>query len=290
VGAVTGILFGLAGFFVAEIPRTHAMGPVMFLLVPLAAGFAIATVTHGPQRISAAALLATLCSLLLLIATKMETPLCALLALPLLFVGLMLGVWLAYLLQSIVGLKGDGGPLKSIVFLAVPLLVLAGHRIELTELVHPRQEAVVSSIWIAAQPDKVWAALQSFDSLKAEKPVLMYIGLPVPIRCSTQGSGPGAKRTCYFDRGYIEETVTAWQPPNMMRLSIDRTNMPGRHWLGFEGAEYDLHQDLGGTLLTRNTTIISNLYPAWYWRGFERWGVASEHRYIFADLAHRFGQ
>jgi hypothetical protein len=115
----------------------------------------------------------------------------------------------------------------------------------------------------------------------------MYIGLPVPLKCTIEGIGQGAKRTCYFDRGYIEETVTEWDPPNMMRLSIDRTNMPGRHWLGFEGAEYDLHQSTGGTLLTRSTTIISNLYPAWYWRRFERWGVSSEPAYIFEDLARR---
>jgi hypothetical protein len=72
-----------------------------------------------------------------------------------------------------------------------------------------------------------------------------------------------------------------------MRLSIDRTNMPGRHWLGFEEAEYVLRQDNGGTILTRSTTIISNLSPAFYWRPFERWGVASEHEYIFRDLARR---
>lgn len=282
-----GIAFGLGGFLFAEIPGTHAMGPVMFFLVPFAAGFAIATVTHGAQRISAAALLAMLGSLGVLIATHMETPLCAVLALPFLFVGLMVGVALAYLFQSIAKLKGSGDTMKSIVFLSVPLLVFAGHRVELSTLTHPRQEAVTSSIWIAAEPDRVWADLQSFDSLTGEKPVLMYIGLPIPVRCTMQGSGQGAKRTCYFDRGYIEETVTEWLPPSRMRLAIDRTNMPGRHWLGFEDAEYDLREYAGGTVLTRKTTVISNLYPAWYWRRFERWGVASEHEYILGDVALR---
>jgi hypothetical protein len=287
IGTLTGIGFGLAGFFFAEIPETHAMGPVMFLLVPLAAGFAIATVTRNFQIVSASAILATLGSLVFLIATHMETPLCGLIALPALFTGLLIGALLASLFQKIVRLISGGGTLKSIFFLSVPLLVVAGHRIEMSALVHPRQEVVTSSTLLDAQPSQVWAALESFDSLTAEKPILMYIGLPVPLKCTIEGIGQGAKRTCYFDRGYIEETVTEWDPPNMMRLSIDRTNMPGRHWLGFEGAEYDLHQSTGGTLLTRSTTIISNLYPAWYWRRFERWGVSSEHAYIFEDLARR---
>jgi len=105
-----------------------------------------------------------------------------------------------------------------------------------------------------------------------------------------RGSGVGAKRTCYFDQGYIEETVTEWSPPEVMGLSIDRTNMPGRHWLDFENAKYELRRDNSGTMLTRTTTITSNLYPVWYWRPFERWGVASEHEYIFGDLARRFPQ
>jgi hypothetical protein len=262
----------------------------MFFLVPFAAGFAIAMVTEGKQRISAAALLAMLGSLVVLIATGMETPLCAVLAFPWLLVGLMTGVGLAYLFRAAVRLKGSSGAMKSIVFLSVPLLVCAGHRVELSTLIHPRQEAVTSSIWLAAEPDRVWADLRSFSSLTGEKPVLMYIGLPVPLRCTMQGSGQGAKRTCYFEHGYIEETVTEWLPPNRMRLLIDRTNLPGRHWLGFEDAEYDLRQDNGGTALTRKTTIISNLYPAWYWRTFEVWGVASEHEYIFRDLALRSRQ
>jgi hypothetical protein len=102
-----------------------------------------------------------------------------------------------------------------------------------------------------------------------------------------EGSGEGAKRTCYFEQGYIQETVIGWSPPNVMLLSIDRTNMAGRHWLGFEYAKYELRWDGSQTVLTRTTAIISNLYPAWYWRTFERWGVRSEHEYIFSDLARR---
>jgi len=169
----------------------------------------------------------------------------------------------------------------------MPLIILAGHRAEVSTLVHPRLEIITSTIRLAAEPSEVWADLQSFDSVAAQKPFLMYIGLPIPVRCSLRGSGVGATRTCYFDRGYIQETVTAWEPPNVMGLSIDRTNLPGRHWLNFEDAKYELHQDRGTTVLSRTTTITSNLYPAWYWRPFERWGVASEHQYIFGDLMRR---
>ncbi|HEY4950345.1 MAG TPA: hypothetical protein VIH88_08430 [Candidatus Acidoferrales bacterium] len=288
VGGLTGVAVGLGGFLIAEIPGAHAMGLVMFLLVPFAAGFAITMVSHDLNRVTAASLLACITSLVVLIATGKETPLCALLALPLLFVGLMIGVALGYLFQKLSDkFGGDGATLTSVLLLSMPLLIFTGHRIELSTLTHARREVVTSSIRLPAGRTYIWSELQSFDSLAGEKPVLMYVGLPIPVRCVLEGKGQGAKRTCYFDHGSIEETVIEWSPPNLMRLSIDRTNMPGRHWLGFEYATYTLQQDGNDTMLTRSTTIISNLYPAWYWRPFERWGVSSEHAYIFSDLARR---
>ena len=291
-GALTGIAVGLGGFILTEIPKTHAMGGVVFLLVPFAAGVAITVVSHDLGRISAAVLLATVGSLTILIAMKMETPVCAMMAFPLLFVGLLAGVGLGYalgyLFRKLMGrFGGNHATFTSIILLAMPLLVFAGHRLEVSNPIQARRQMVISTIRIHADPSQVWADLQSFDGLSGDKPFLMYVGLPIPVRCVLEGSGRGAKRTCYFDHGYIQETVVEWSPPNTMLLSIDRTNMPGRHWLGFENARYDLRQEGVETVLTRSTTIVSYLYPAWYWGPLERWGVQSEHDYIFSNIAGR---
>jgi hypothetical protein len=288
VGGLTGIGFGVGGFLLSRIPGTHAMGWVVFLLVPIAAGFAITLVSHDLARVSAAALLATIVSLAILIAMRMEGLLCALLAFPLLLLGLMIGIALGLLFHKLTR-KSESSNLTftSIVLLSMPLLILAGHRVELSTLIHPRREVVISTIRFVADPNRVWSDLQSFDSLAGEKPFLMYVGLPTPTSCVMEGSGVRAKRTCYFDHGFIKETVTEWSPPNFMRFSIDRTNMPGRHWLGFEEASYEVRWDGSATVLTRSTIVISNLYPVWYWRPLERWGVSSEHQYIFADIARR---
>jgi hypothetical protein len=292
IGALTGIAVGLGGFILAEIPKTHAMGGVVFLLVPFAAGVAITAVSRSVERISAAALLATIGSLAILIAMKMETPVCAVMAFPFLFVGLLagvgLGIALGYLFSKLKSrFGGNDTTFTSIVLLAMPLLIFVGHRFEVSNPIQARRQIVISTIRIPAEPSLVWAELESFDSLAGDKPFLMHIGLPIPMRCVLEGTGRGAKRTCYFDQGYIQETVVEWLPPNMMLLSIDRTNMPGRHWLGFENAKYDLRREGNETVLTRSTTIVSYLYPAWYWGPLERWGVQSEHEYIFSDIARR---
>ncbi|MGC1789016.1 MAG: hypothetical protein WA718_19975 [Terriglobales bacterium] len=185
LGALTGIAVGLGGFILAEIPKTHAMGGVVFLLVPFAAGVAITVVSRDLGRISAAVLLATVGSLAVLIAMKMETRVCAMMAFPLLFVGLLggvgLGYALGYLFRKLRGrFGGNGATFNSIILLAMPLLIFAGHRFEVSKPIQARRQMVISTIRIPAEPSQVWAELESFDSLAGDKPFLMHIGLPIP--------------------------------------------------------------------------------------------------------------
>jgi hypothetical protein len=289
VGTLAGVCFGLGGFFLSEIPSTQGMGMVMFWLTPMVAGFAIALVTPKPNTVLAAMLLSALVSLMMLVAIGKEGLLCAVLAFPLLAAGIALGAVCGNLFRKYVmtGVRNQSMTMM-LIFLAAPAFILAGHRAEYRELNVPREEIVASSVTIAASPDEIWPHILSIDSIAVPKPFLMYIGLPIPVRCQLVGSGVGAKRTCYFEKGSIEETITEWSPPYAMSLSIDRTNMPGRHWLGFENAQYQLRQEGSATRLIRTTTIISHLHPIWYWRYFERLGVESEHEYILNDVARQF--
>jgi len=288
---VTGICVGLGGFFLAETPKASGMGPVMFLLVPVCSGFAIAMVTRPPNTDWAAMLLAAFITLSFLVAFKFEGLLCAVLAFPVLAVGLIIGAGLGHLFRRhVVERLRHQITGVTVIFALTPAIILASHRAEMPALNRARQETVSNTIFLKAAPQEVWADIQSIDSINATKPLLMHFGLPVPVRCSLERKGVGAKRTCYFENGFIEETITEWAPPYSMQLTIDRTNMPGRHWLGFENAAYELRQEGSGTRLTRTTTITSHLYPVWYWRYFERLGVSSEHEYLLRDLSKRLNR
>ncbi|HEY8227761.1 MAG TPA: hypothetical protein VIG25_20995 [Pyrinomonadaceae bacterium] len=43
----------------------------------------------------------------------------------------------------------------------------------------------------------------------------------------------------------------------------------------------------GKTVVTRRTTIVSRLSPAWYWRPMEAIGVKTEHEFLFDELKRR---
>jgi hypothetical protein len=123
--------------------------------------------------------------------------------------------------------------------------------------------------------------------LDGPRPFLLRCGLPTPTRCELDYAGVGGRRVCYFDSGIIAQEVTTWQRPSFMGLRVTESTLPGRHWLSFIDASYELFAEAGKTWILRRTTIATRLYPRWYWRPLERWGVTSEHDFVFANL-HRW--
>lgn len=291
VGVIAGFAYGILGFFVLTLLDHPRMGTVFFLFFPFVVGATIALFT--PRPLPAVTLLSTTISLLFclfaLITLHAEGLLCAILAFPVVFASLAVGVGMGLLIRILI-YPFRNSTANSLILLAAPVLILTTNHFEMKSFSGPRTLSVVTTVHLAATPDQVWANIQSLDSLTGTKPILMHLGLPVPQRCVLKGMAAGSKRICYFDQGSIEETILEWDPPRRMRLSIDRTNLPGRRWLEFDGAEYVLQPDPAGTIVTRTTTIRSNLAPAWYWARFERWGVSSEHNYLFRDLANRFSE
>lgn len=285
LGTGVGIFVGLTGFLFAR-AGTPGMGWLMFFGVPVSAGFTMALLTNKPNTSTAAGLLAVLFTLLFLIGFGLEGMLCALMASPFLLAGIGIGVMLGRIFRP--NPSDDHSSAKTGLFLLLPMtLLFTGKQMEKPMLSHARVEVVSNTVRVAATPEETWLHIQSIDSIHGSKPWLMHVGLPIPQYCTLEKTAEGARRTCYFDKGYIQETVTKWDPPHYMELRIDRTHMPGRHWLGFEMASYRLQADGNSTLLTRTTTINSHLAPAWYWRPLERWGVESEHEYLLNDVVNQ---
>ena len=286
LGTVVGIFVGLIGFLVAR-AGNPGMGWLMFFGVPVAAGFTIAMVTNKPNTATAAGLFAVVVTLLFLIAFGAEGTLCALMAAPFLLIGVGIGALLGRAVRP--NPSNDSGRVRTGLFLLLPItLIFTGKQVEKPLLSHARIEVVSNTVRVPAAPEETWLHIQSIDSIHGSRPWLMHVGLPIPQYCTLEKTGEGARRTCYFDKGYIQETVTKWDPPHYMELRIDRTHMPGRHWLGFETASYRLQADGNSTLLTRTTVISSHLAPTWYWRPLERWGVESEHEYLLNDVVSQF--
>ena len=264
----------------------------VFLGLPAVAGALAVLLSPGRTRASARigiGVTAVVLASALLIVLGIEGMVCCLMASPLLALAYGFGTLLGFAIRAVIlSATKDDTALRSTAA-GLLLLTLPGAKaVEFRRGDAVRIEAVESRVRIAAPPDAVWNALEEIDAVHGPKPLLLRIGLPVPTMCEMEGTGVGARRTCHFDRGRIDEVVSAWDPPHRMELEIVHWTLPGRHWLGYLSASYELRPaDNGETEVARITTISSNLRPSWYWRPLEHLGVRAEHDYLLQDVKRR---
>ena len=285
VGTLTGIAFALVGFLLVYNDASE-MGATLFLMLPFATGFAVALVTRRVEILVASIAIAVLICTVILLFTGLEGGVCVVMSAPLILVGLVVGSLLGVLVRRIIG-QWKGQRIATFLMLAVLPFFLAGsNKVEQSQT-SPRAETITNTLVTDAPREKAWEQLKTFDRIEGKKGFLMTIGLAVPVSCTMSGEGVGATRTCYFEKGHIEERVTEWNPPASMKFVITTFDVPGRPWLSFKDASYDLTTENGHTVITRKTTIVSRLAPASYWRPLEKIGVETEHEYIFEEVKRK---
>jgi len=206
-------------------------------------------------------------------------------ALPLFLTGMVIGAVIGYYVRGrFLDMSRNTQRNTTLMMLAGPLLLLSANQIEKPLRSAQRVETFESSIEVMATPDQTWKQLVRMSSMHGVKPFLLRIGLPIPDHCTLDRDAVGARRVCHFDQGIIGQEVTEWQEPKRMAVKTTKSTLPGRHWLTFMDSEYELRKTSIGTLVVRRTSIASKLYPRWYWRPFEAWGVESEHEFVQTSL------
>jgi hypothetical protein len=109
------------------------------------------------------------------------------------------------------------------------LLVPAGHGMDLVAGAAPMRE-VYSSIDIAADPERVWQHVVSFEEIRTPPPWYFRAGLAYPIRARIAGSGVGAVRHCEFTTGAFVEPITAWDAPRRLAFDVVSQPAPLQEW------------------------------------------------------------
>ncbi len=287
VGIGTAVVFGLGGYFLISDRETGSMGAVLFFLLPLATGLATGLVARRLNILFVSLIVGFLICCAVLLATKEEGFVCVLMSAPIIIVGLGIGALLGILIRYLINKSTQSRALSLLVLFILPFFLMGANSIEKPSRRTPRHETFTSVLVIDAAPEKVWNSIKTMDRVTAHKGFLMRIGLPVPVSCKVDKEAVGGTRTCYFESGYIEERITEWEPPRSMKLEITAWDVPGRPWLDFKDASYEIHEENGLTVMTRTSTIASRLLPASYWRRFERIGVETEHEYLFEAVRNR---
>jgi hypothetical protein len=277
----------LAGVLSAKVGLEY--GTTLFVFVPLLAGCIAGLCTNTFRAASLALVPSIGICLISLQYLGIEGLFCIAMALPLICALALLGAALAQIVKR-AGRIGRG-PRGTVGTVLVGLFLVGCSGIVERVFVEPSStQSVVTSRVFTADADQVWEALLEFQRVTGRKPLLLQLGLPVPLRCTMEGKGIGAKRVCYFDDGTIEERVSIWEPPSQLGVVITKVTLPGRDWLQFVDATYELEElGSGRTLVHRTTSYSSVLRPRGYWRLLEYVGTKAEHEYLFNALESKLG-
>ena len=284
LGIAVGVLLQLIGYLLLR-GNQEMFGWSMFVAVPFVSGFAVATIVRSPGRIAACCLTGLAVTFSVMLFAGWEGIICCAMSLPLVATGISAGGILGYQLRRhLIDKMQSPAKATVVVLLLCPLLIAATDRAERPSRSTHQREVFTSMTIVPTTPDRAWDLIAEMKRLEAPLPFLLSVGLPIPTHCKLDNHAVGGQRICYFNNGRIEQEVTHWDRPHLMGLRITKSTLPGRHWLTFLEASYELSAENGNTHVVRHTTIASRLYPRWYWRPLERWGVTSEHHFVFSNL------
>jgi hypothetical protein len=284
LGTALGVLLQLSGYLLVRGARSE-FGFVMFLLVPFVSGYAVAAVVRRPKRIVACCITGGIITFSVMLFVRWEGIICCAMSSPLVAAGVAIGAFIGYRVRGrFIDKLPDPGKATLVLLLFCPLFIAAADRVERPFRTVQRREVFTTETTVAAPRERVWELVAEMHKLDGPRPFLLQCGLPTTTRCELDHAGVGGRRVCYFDSGLIAQEVTTWQRPTFMGLRVTESTLPGRHWLTFVDASYELSAEGAGTRVVRHTTIGTRLYPRWYWRPLERWGVTSEHEFVFSNL------
>lgn len=283
---IVGVDIAIIGFCLGA-HGGNVMGSTLFIVTPVATGFALALLTRSRVGLLSVLTLTFVISMGLLFIYRLESLLCVIISTPVLLVFIAIGAATGVLLRRKTRLFPYERNLRILILLAIPFVLEAADWIERPILIAGRQVSIVDAIEVHAGPELVWKELNSIERITVPKPWLMYVGLYEPVGCETSKMEVGGVRTCHFRQGAIYERVDVCKPAAYMHLSIFKSTLPGRPWLDYVDAEYRLIRHGDTTIVERTTRITSRLGPAWYWQYFERMGVSAEHQYVLAEIKKR---
>lgn len=260
-------------------------GTTLFIITPLCIGYFIGQ--KPTLGVSAAIALAfgLAAFFVMLVMSELEGFVCIALLLPLFIPIILIGVWIGYTLKKY-GERKNKNKNPQFSFYPLMLILLSGI-IEHQFGSSYEYGRVESSIELAYNKEMVYDYIKSVDTLDGQKSLLMNLGLPVPQQCVLEKEEIGAKRTCYFADGTIEEKVTELKRGEILKMQVTNYKLIGLRWLKFEEAIYLFDQKDNVTKLTRITTYRSQLKPRFYWKFWEKSAIQAEHEYVLNDLKRR---
>jgi hypothetical protein len=262
----------------------------VFLGLPILQGGVLVLVYGFHQRrrfdhfllISVIAVLLMFCILLLV---AFDGLVCLLIAAPLWWIGVLIGMGLAYPLHVAAWRKSTARGFEVIVLAAICFMIPTLMGAEALWPSEPEVVEVTTTMDVDAPPEAVWPLVAACGEVRGELAWPFRLGIAYPVATRIEGAGIGARRLCVLSTGPMMESVTVWEPNQRLRFSV--TQMPevmretspwgDIHPPHLEGifvvreGQFELIPlpGPGGRVTTRivgRSWYTNRMGPSWYWR------------------------
>ena len=280
-----------------EVMQMYGAG--LFLGTPFALGL-IAVLIFGrqtPQSFGACIAVAFLALSMaggILMALALEGAICLLMAAPLGYALAFLGGLVGYIIQSRPWLQHRTNAYCLALLATLPGLMAA----ETASEPAPVLRQVVTTVKIAAEPERVWSNVIQFPPLAEPDDWLFRAGVAYPQRAEIFGHGAGAMRHCVFSTGTFVEPIDIYEPPSLLSFRVTEQPEPMREWSPYTIHPPHLHNYLvsqrgqfeltrradGHTQLTGTTWYTNRMWPAAYWGLWSDVIIARIHRRVLEHI------
>lgn len=144
---------------------------------------------------------------------------------------------------------------------------------------------VITKTIIPKPPEELWPLLCSYK-MDPKIPCLFRLGIPKPVECRLPDGtgGVGQHRQCISDRGIINQRITQWDEPRILRFEMEDTNLYFRPCVNSITEEFSLNR-FGDrqTEITRTTTLETTGFAASLKKLIMCIGMKFIHRYVFKN-------
>ena len=287
-GTLLTVVLSTIGFILLEL-NLVPYGFTLFCIMPILLGYVIGVYPNYKILLAYTGVFGVMTFFWLLVIGGLESWWCVITLSPLFFVAFYIGMHIGYIIrQSVIIRKNDKMKNQELNIYLLPVFVLIiSSSIEKFFTEKFTDVTVETRILLPYPKEIVFDYIKSVDTLDSDKPFLFHIGVQIPLRCVLEKDSVGAKRTCYFKEGTIDEVVVEIKRGEILKMKITNYGMPGRKWLHFQDAIYLFKQVGNETELTRITTYKTELKPRFYWNYFETTAIEAEHNYVLNDLRRR---
>lgn len=226
----------------------------------------------------------------------LEGLICIIMSAPIVMMGTLLGSLIGHSIQNNRP-KNDLNVYSSfaLFLFLIPAATFAEKQIQPSEELTP----IVTSVVIAAPPEKVWKNVAEFPQLAPPTEWLFKTGVAYPIRARLVGSGVGAVRYCEFSTGAFVEPITTWNENELLQFSVEEQPLPMRevspygeldtthlhdYFVSRKGQFKLTRLENGNTLLEGTTWYYHKIKPEFYWHFWTEQIVHTIHQRVLNHI------